>query len=263
MPKTISTSRLLARELRGAVRTKKLLALILTTVALAGLSVVMAVYANDILAYALGSELGTAIRAEDLPAATDATVWQQWTNNLVQMVVLILGVIVAYETNRNVYSPAGHLMLTRPLHRSSVLAANLLTNLLVTFVAAVIGLVMVVVGAYALFDDVSLLPVITGTVTWMLCGVMMGAFGQLFGVIFSSRVGAIGATVALYFVLLTLGAVPFLAHYTPAGLFTLPTSLAGGDLPEPAHFVAPVLSGFAVSVLATLTAWRVFEKKDL
>lgn len=263
MSNPIPLQRLMARDLRAAVQTKKFLALVLTTVAMAGLSIVMAVYANDILAYALGSELGTAIRAEDLPPATDATVWQQWTNNLVQMVALVLGVIVAYETNRAVYSPAGHLMFTRPVVRTHVLSANLLMNLLVAVVAAVIGLVLVVIGAFVMFDHVSVAPVILGTLTWVVCAMLMATFGQLFGVLLSSRVGAIGVTVALYFVLLTLGAAPMLAENTPAGLFTLPTLLAGGDMPPVTEFGLPLITGAAVMLVAILASSQILEKKDL
>lgn len=262
MRETMSPARLVARELNAAVRTKKLLALCITTAALAGLSVIMAIYANDILTYALGSELGTAIRAEDLPEPTAATVWQQWTNNLIQTLALILGVIVAYETNRNVYSPAGHLMLTRPVRRSSVLFANLAANVSLTVAAAAVGLAVVVCGTAALFDDANVSAVLGGTALWVTCAVFIAAFGQLFGVVIRSRVGAIGATVGLYFVLLTLGTIPILSETTPAGLFVLPTTVAGGESAA-GELALPLATGFGASVIAVTVAARVFERRDL
>lgn len=260
MRETMSPARLVARELNAAVHTKKLLALCITTAALAGLSIIMAIYANDILAYALGAELGTAIHSEDLPEPTAATVWQQWTNNLIQTLALILGVILAYETNRNVYSPAGHLMLTRPVRRSSVLFANLAANVSVTIGAAAVGLAVVVCGTAALFDDANVSAILGGTALWVACAVFIAAFGQLFGVVIRSRVGAIGATVGLYFVLLALGAVPGLSETTPAGLFVLPTTVAGGDAGE---LALPLATGFGASVIAVTVAARVFERRDL
>ncbi|MFY9263090.1 MAG: hypothetical protein GX483_06795 [Actinomycetaceae bacterium] len=265
MPRSsvITTRQLVRRELYSAYKTKKILALLLVLIASAGLAITMAVFSKEILAYALGSELGEAFSSEILPEATDATAWQQWTNNLVQMVALIIGVITAYDAQRAVHSPAGHLLLTRPLRRMSVLNAQLLANMAIFLATTAVGSGIMIASAYALFDEVDLVPLWGGLGVWVVCAIVMAVGGQFFGVVIKNRAGAIGAIVGMYFVFLTVGAIRIFAQYTPAGLYTLPTTIAGGAQVETSAIWWPVITGLGMVIALYALMARIFTTKDL
>lgn len=265
MSSTISRSQLIGHRLRAANKTRSFVGLMIVSLFLAVLALIMTAWSNEIFAYALGSELGSAVDPSTLPEPTQGTVWQQWTNNLVQMLSLIVAIMVANTAHQDAHSAAGHLLLTRPLRRRSVLLSNVVATMLQATVAAAIAAVPLVIGVLIMFDDVSVVPMIYGMLAWLVCTLVLAAGSAITGLWLQSRVGAIGVSAGFYFAFLILGSIPQLAKYTPFGLFTLPARLVVHDTTAvPVADIAwPIVTGLGISIVTIWIACRRFERMDL
>lgn len=249
-------------RLRGQeiVRTWRLWVLPTVLIFLAVSGPVLAMFTNELLGAALGSDQATPISLPQ-PTALDANA--QWTKNLTQLVVFVVVVMAAGAINSEVRSGVAALTMAKPPTRAAYVlshAAALIGFIAVTtlFGAAVSALVTRIV-----FGSAALGAILAATAVWLVLAALLVAASLLASAAIDGVAGAAGAGIGSFFLLTLLSAVPALADDTPAGLVRLPSILAA-QTPAADHTLWwPVLTGLLLTAALLVAAVVVFRRREL
>ncbi|KTR86121.1 ABC transporter permease subunit [Leucobacter chromiiresistens] len=276
---------LLRLRTREIVRTWRIWVLPVVLVFFAASGPVITRYTNELLAGALGGEVG----ALALPDPTAADAAAQWVSDLSQLVVFVVVIMAAGAINGEVRSGVASLLLVKPASRAAYVVSHAVVH--VGFVAAAAflgalvcwGVTSVVFGgdgggsggagsgsggsgsAAAAAGDAAggLGPLLGATALWVVLATLLIAVSLLASAAFDAMAAAAGVGVGAFFLLAVAGAAPRLAEFTPAGLLPAAVALASGTPPEGAALWWPVGTGAGASVVLVAVAVAVFRRREL
>jgi ABC-2 type transport system permease protein len=155
------------------------------------------------------------------------------------------------------------LILVKPATRSAYVVSHALTQVVFVALASFAGALITWAVTLAVFGEAPIGPVLGATGVWVvLAAVLIGA-SLLASAAVDAMAGAAGIGIGVYFLLAILGAVPWLARYTPFGLTSLPNAIIGGAQAGDATLWWPVGSGLALAAGLVWGAVAVFRRKEL
>lgn len=196
----------------------------------------------------------------DLPDPTHLSSYQQWTSNLSQIVLFTILVMLAGAVAGERKQGTAVLMLTKPLSRRSFLLAKLVANLTLIVVTTVVTTALTWGITRLLFDSAPPGRLIAATGVWLALILFLVTVMLLASTLLKSTAGAIGLGFLVYLGLSLASLWGPLAHWTPAGLVSMPGAIAGGDS---VAWVAPVASSLLGAVVVMALTVRVFDRRAL
>ena len=244
------------KEAREILRTWRIWVLpgILLFFALTG--PVLARFTPEIVGALAASQLG----GLKLPAPTYLDAYTQWIKNLSQIalfaLIIIYGSIVSAETK----SGTAVLVLTKPVSRTAFVIAKAAVHSV--FLTVLVALVTLLTWGLteAIFGKAPGSALWSAALVWLVFGVMFITLMTLLSVLIGSTARAAGAGLGVY-ALVSIAAIwKPLGTYSPAGLASLPASLAAG---KDAVVLWPVLTSLLLAVALVALAARMFRRKDL
>lgn len=196
----------------------------------------------------------------EVPDPTYVHAYQQWTQNLTQIVtfalIIMLGGVVAGERK----SGTAVLMLTKPLSRSGFILAKFVAQSALLVSTLLVGAAVTWGVTWAMFGEAPLRPLGAATGVWLVWALMFVALMLLLSAMLGAQAGAAGLGVAVFIMLSIPSAWETAARFSPAGLLGAPGRLVAG---QPVYLAWPLLTTFALTALALGGAIVVFNKKEL
>ena len=247
----------LRKELREAVRSKRLLVVAVVFLVLGIISPVAAKYTPELLNVVGASQAGVTII---LPTPTVADAIAQYLKNVagtgIFVAILVPMGMVAREKEHGTVA----FVLTKPLSRAAFLAAKVVA-VVVTLAA---GVALAGVAAYVyttiLFEPLALGGFLGCTLLVLLSLVVYALLTFLGSTLASSQLPAVGFGLAAWLVLSLVGLVPAAAQFTPAGLVEAASALARGVAPP--HLAASLLGNAALCAIVLTLAWTAFRRQE-
>jgi ABC-2 type transport system permease protein len=248
----------LRKEFSEIFRTWRIWVLPVIMVFIGLASPIIAEVTPDLVSSLVSSEqTGVVIEIPD-PVTRDA--YLQFSKNATQMALIAVLIAVAGMISAEKRSGTAVLVLTKPVSRTGLVVAKVISNWVLLFASTVAG-ALLCVGVTALIFDTTLLgEFAAATALWFVLASMFIAIMALLSVVIGSQGGAAGAGIGLFLVVSILANWGPARDYSPAGL------LAAGDrivMGEQVDVVWPVLTALAVAVLAVAAAAWVFERQEL
>lgn len=219
------------------------------------LSVVTSRFAPEIIR-AIG---GDAYAGVVVPKPSWQEAYGQWAKNLSQMAVFIAIFAGASATSSLITSGQAQLLAVRPVSRAAQPLAALLARTVVLGIALVLGTVTMGALTSAVYPGAHAGPLVSASLAWSVCAFVMLALAVAFSAITGSTLAAVGVTIGVYFLFSLLALVDSVARYSPAGLMSLPTSLASGD----GWQAIPPLTGVLFAAACLAWAARSFARREL
>lgn len=220
----------------------------------------LARFTNELLTAALGSGQAGTIT---LPAPTAADAYAQWTKNLTQLVLLVVVVMAAGAINTEVRSGVAALLLVKPPNRTAYVLTHALAIAGFTALTAFLGAGVTWLATGLIFGPADAGPLLGATAAWLvLAAVLIGA-SLLASATIDAAAGAAGVGVATFFVLAVLGAMPWLAEYTPAGLITATNAIAAGTQAPHHALWWPIVTGLLLAVALLAVTAATFRRREL
>ena len=244
------------KELREITRTWRLWVLpgIVLVFALSG--PVVAEFTPQIV----GAAVGNQIQGLKVPTPTYVDSYAQWIKNLSQIVGLALLIIYGGLVSGEVRSGTAALVLTKPLSRTAFVLAKAFVQSSFLIVLTSIGAVITWLLTMLIFGNAPAGPLWSGTLAWLVIGILFIGLMTLLSVLVGSAAGASGIGLAV-FALLVLAAIwQPLGTYSPAALTTLPAKLITGGSADVTWPIATAAISYVL--LVSLAAWR-FRHRDL
>jgi ABC-2 type transport system permease protein len=197
----------------------------------------------------------------EIPPATTIDAYLQFSKNAMQIALLAVIIATAGAISGERRSGTGQLVLTKPLSRTSMVIAKVVSNWVLLAVTVVIAAGLCVAVTAAMFDTALIAEFVKLVAIWYLLAALMVAVTVFFSVVLRSQPGAAGAGIATFFALITLGLWTAARDYSPVGLTS-----AGDRLLMSAPDVSvawPVATGIVAAILLiAATAW-VFNRQEL
>jgi len=211
----------------------------------------------ELLKSVAGSQSGVTIL---IPKPTYHDSYLQWAKNLAQMVTFAIIVIYGGIVSGEERSGTAALVLSKPLSRTSFIAAKYVVQALFLTVTVTVGALITWGVTVAVFGASPVGLLARSTAVWLVWALLLLAMMVLFSVLTGSQAGSAGLGFGVYIVV-SLGALwgP-LARYSPSALVDAPSSIAAGGGGELAW---PMVTSAALSVLALWCAVLVFGRKEL
>jgi len=197
----------------------------------------------------------------EIPPATAVDAYLQFNKNAVQiaLIAVIIATAGAVATERR--SGTAQLVLTKPVSRSAMVAAKVLSNWILLLMTTVVSAALCA-GITALMFDSTLLAEFAATVgLWYLLAAFMVSISVLLSVVLDSQAGAAGAGIAFYFALSIASVWSVARDYTPAGLLGAGTRILTGA-PE-VTVTWPIVTSIAVAVAVVAAAAWGFGRREL
>jgi ABC-2 type transport system permease protein len=197
----------------------------------------------------------------EIPPATTVDAYLQWSNNAMQIALFALIITVAGAVSGERRSGTAQLVLTKPVSRSAMVIAKMVSNWLLVLVSGAISAALCI-GVTAFMFDTTLVPEFIALVgLWYLLAVFLVALTVTLSVVLKSQAGAAGAGIAVYFVMSVLSLWVVMRDYSPVGLLGLGDRILTGA--EDLSVFWPVAASvIGVVVLATLACWA-FNRQEL
>lgn len=197
----------------------------------------------------------------EIPPATTVDAYLQWSNNAVQIALFALIITVAGAIAGERRSGTAQLVLTKPVSRSAMVVAKVLSNWLLVLVTAVVSAALCI-GVTAFMFDTTLVPEFIALVAlWYLLACFMVALTVTLSVLLKSQAGAAGAGLGVYFVMSILALWTVARDYTPAGMLGLGDRIVTGG--EGLSVFWPVASTvLGIVVLVAFACWA-FNRQEL
>jgi ABC-2 type transport system permease protein len=151
-------------------------------------------------------------------------------------------------------------VLTKPVSRTAFVIAKATVHSAFLAVVVVIGTLVTWGLTAALFGAAPGAELWSSALVWLVYGVLFVALMTLLSVLIRSSAGAAGAGLGMFALVSIASLWRPLAEYSPAGLTSLPTSLAAGT---DVAVLWPVLTGVLLAVALVWTAASVFRRQDL
>lgn len=251
---------LLRIELRMVWRTWHRWALPLVMAFLALLSVSTARFAPEIIGALVDDGL-TAL----LPEATWQESYAQWMKNLGQIGIFVVIFAGAGATSQLITSGQASLLAVRPVSRAAQPLVAFLARAAVTMVATIISTIVFWAGTCALFDEAPAAQLFSSTALWLASALIFLAISAGLSAITASTIGSVGATIGIYLALAIIGAFPKLTDYSPAGILSAPTALAGSTsvTSSGAAVALPYASAAALGAVFLLVGMQRFARREL
>lgn len=208
----------------------------------------------------LGAVVNDQFPGLKLPTPTYTDAYSQWVKNLSQ--VVLFTVIISYGglVSGEVRSGTAALVLTKPVSRTAFVFAKASVHAVFLGLVVTAGTLLTWGVTAALFDAAPGGPLWSGTLVWLVTGVLFVAVMALLSVLLKSAAGAAGIGLALYAVLTAAALWKPLGRYSPAALTSQAASLAAGEGPD---VLWPVVTGLALAVVLVAGAGSVFRRQDL
>jgi len=248
----------LGKEMREIGRTWRIWVLPAIMVFIGISSPVLAKITPELLSSLTASDqTGVVIQIPD-PVTRDA--YLQFSKNAIQMALIAVIIAVAGMIAAEKRSGTAVLVLTKPVSRTGMVVAKVISNWALLAGATAAGAVLCV-GVTAVIFDTTLVPEFaTATLLWLVLSGMFVACMALLSTVIGSQGGAAGAGIGLYLAVSILSAWGPGRDYTPAGLLSAGDRILAGETPE---LLWPVLSAVVVSAAAVAVASWVFERQEL
>lgn len=248
----------LGKELREIVRTWRIWVVPAIMVFIGISSPILAKITPELVSSLASSDQpGLVIQIPD-PVTRDA--YLQFSKNAMQMALIAVIIAVAGMIAAEKRSGTAALVLTKPVSRTGMVVAKVLSNWVLLIGATLAGAGLCVAVTVAVFDSTLIKEFAIATLLWLLFSGMFVAFMALFSASIGSQGGAAGAGIGLYLGVSILSAWGPGRDYTPAGLLSAGDRIVAGQDPS---LLWPVLTAlFATAAAVALAAW-VFERQEL
>ncbi len=213
-------------------------------------------YTKEIVGALASDQLGQF----QIPDPTYLDSYAQWVKNLSQIALFALIIIYGGIVSAERRSGTAVLVLTKPVSRTAFVIAKATVHSAFLAVVVLIGTLVTWGLTAALFGTAPGAELWSSALVWLVYGVLFVALMTLLSVLIRSSAGAAGAGLGM-FALVSIASLwrPF-AEYSPAGLTSLPTSLAAG---KDAAVLWPVLTGVLLALALVWAAASVFRRQDL
>ncbi len=248
-------------RLRGLeiVRTWRSWALPAVMILLAAGGAVTARFTNEILSAVLAGEDFAVVLPE--PTAADATA--QWIKSFTQIVVLVVAVIAATTINTEVRSGAAAILLVKPASRSAYVLTHALAQFLLVAFSALSAAIVCWITTTLLFGAADLGPMLGATTVALVLAAVVISASLLASATINSVAGAAGIGIGSFFALATMGIIPPLAEYTPAGLLQVAGALAVGTQGNDHTLWWPIGTGVALTAALLAIAVAAFRRREI
>lgn len=248
----------LGKEMTEILRTWRIWVLPLIMVFIGVTSPVLAEFTPALVeSLATSDQTGIVI---EIPEAITRDAYLQFSKNSMQMALIAVIIAVAGMIAAEKRTGTAVLVLTKPVARTGMVVAKVLSNWALLLCATLLGAVLCV-GVTALVFDTTLIAEFTcATALWFVLGAMFIACMALISTLIGSQSGAAGAGIGLYLVVSILSAWGPGRDYTPAGLLSAGDRVLLGE--SPALFW-PVITAVGVSLAAVALASALFERQEL
>lgn len=231
-----------------------------------GILLVIAVM-SPILAEVTPALVTSALDAEgqgiviEIPPATTVDAYLQFSNNAMQIALIAVIIATAGAIAQERRSGTAQLVLTKPVSRTAMVLAKVLSNWLLLLASIVVS-ALVTVGVTVLMFDAELLAEFAAWVgIWYVLASLVVAIVVLFSVVLKSQAGAAGAGIGVYFVMMIVSLWAPAREYTPAGLIGLGDRILTG---KPDVVVLwPVVTGIVAALALVALAAAVFRRQEL
>lgn len=202
------------------------------------------------------SEPGMVIQLPD-PTARDA--FNQFLQNLSQIVMIALVITGAGSVSGERSSGTAILVLTKPLARPAFVLAKLVSQQILLVASTVIGSVLTIAVTAALFDNLPVRQFALAVAIWLAFAVFFVGVMVLCSVGIRSRGGAAGAGLALLFAVLLGSVFPPVSRWTFAGLPSASTMALRGNPPD---LTWPLLTAALGLVVTAAAAVWLFKRQE-
>lgn len=217
---------------------------------------VLARFTPQIVGAVAGNQLG----GLKLPTPTYLDAYAQWIKDVSSIGLIALIIIYASIISAETTSGTAVLVLTKPLSRTAFVIAKAAVHTVFLTVLVVLGTMLTWGITQAIFGKAPGSALWSAALVWLIFGVMFIALMTLLSVLIGSTAGAAGAGLGVY-ALVSIAAIwKPLGTYSPAGLASLPASLAAG---KDAAVVWPVLTSLLLSVALVALAAQRLRRSDL
>ena len=195
-----------------------------------------------------------------LPDPTVSDAYAQWTKNLGQIALLVVIVSFAGAVTSERTSGTAVLALSKSLTPAAFLLAKVTAGvgLVVTssFVATVVmwGVTWAVVGASPLGE------LVAGTAAWLVLALLCLAIVVLLSSVLDATSASAGLGIGAWVVLAAIGAWGPASRWSPAGMVSLPSTLASGT---EAPWAWPVGTAVLLSVVLVGGAILALRRREL
>jgi len=197
----------------------------------------------------------------EIPPATTVDAYLQWSNNATQIALFALLITVAGAIAGERRSGTAQLVLTKPVSRTAMVMAKMVSNWLLVLVTALISAAACVGVTSFMFDSKLVAEFVALVALWFLLACFMIAVAVTLSVLLKSQAGAAGAGLGIYFVMSVLALWTVARDYTPAGLMGLGDRIITGA--EDPSVLWPVVSTvFGIVVLSAFACWA-FNRQEL
>lgn len=208
----------------------------------------------------LASSEGQGIVIE-IPPATTVDAYLQFSNNAMQIALIALIIATAGAIAGERRSGTAQLVLTKPVSRTAMVAAKVLSNWLLVLVTLVVSAAICVGITAVMFDTTLIGEFVAWAALWYLLACLMVALAVMLSVVLKSQAGAAGAGIAIYFGMSVLALWQAVRDHTPVGLLGAGDRILIGA--EDVSVVWPVVTGIvSVVLLLSLASWA-FQRQEL
>jgi len=249
----------LGKEMREIVSTWRIWVLPLLMVFIGVTSPVIALITPDLLS-SLATSSGQSGLVIQIPDPVTADAYLQFTKNATQIVLIAVIISVAGMIAAERRQGTAALVLTKPVSRTGMVVAKVLSNWVLLLGATVAGTLLCVGVTALVFDATLITEFASAAALWFALAALFVALMALLSVAIGSQGGAAGAGVALYLVLSILSAWGPARAYSPAGLLGAGDRIIAGQTVD---VLWPTLSAVALAVLAVAAASWLFERQEL
>ncbi|MFP7697301.1 hypothetical protein [Trueperella sp. LYQ143] len=195
------------------------------------------------------------------PSWSDA--YSGWIKNLNQICIFSVIIVGALRLHSQMGSSEAHMILTRPIKRSSYLLAHVFTLVLTLLATLAITTAIAGVTTRIVFGHAPLFPLLEISGIWLLFALVIICAMALAEAIFLSLGATLGVGIAVYVFVSIGGAWHWGSTYTPLGLLSTMSALANASHIPTAIFALKLLSTvFCAGVLLVAAMWR-YERRDL
>lgn len=208
----------------------------------------------------VGALAGNQLSGLKIPTPTYLDAYAQWIKNLSQIGLFAIIIIYASIISAETKSGTAVLVLTKPLSRTGFVIAKAAVHSVFLAVLVVLATMLTWGLTEAIFGKAPGLALWSAALVWLIFGVMFIALMTLLSVLIGSTAGAAGAGLGVY-ALVSIAAIwKPLGTYSPAGLASLPATLAAGN---DAAVFWPVLTSLLLSVALVALAAQRLRHSDL
>lgn len=208
----------------------------------------------------VGALAGNQLSGLKIPTPTYHDAYTQWVKDLSQIGLLALIISYASIVSAETKSGTAVLVLTKPLSRAGFVIAKATVHSVFLAVLVAVGTMLTWGLTEVVFGVAPGSALWSAVLVWLALGILFIALMTLLSVMIASSAGAAGAGLGAYAVVTVAAIWRPLGTYSPAGLASLPGSLAAG---RDVATLWPILTSLLLAVALVALAADQFQRKDL